>query len=206
MMKFSLYIWLKQHRIAIGGVLLPIAITVYNASFKSQPLSANTPPIASLLIASSPTLPPTSPIQSASSPMAPLVSPTQSAAGTEPLPQEAVQVIRDYYSAIARQDYKQAYSAWEGNGAASKQSFEQFKQGFANTTSVAVEVGKPGTPDPGAGSIYIEIPVTVTAIGTNGTPQRFRGSYVLRRVNDVPGSTPEQRRWHLHSANITQVN
>ncbi|MEH2421627.1 MAG: hypothetical protein V7K48_12105 [Nostoc sp.] len=76
--------------------------------------------------------------------------------------------MNDYYSAIARQDYKQAYSAWEGNGAASKQSFEQFKQGFANTTSVAVEVGKPGRPDPGAGSIYIEIPVTVTAIGTNG--------------------------------------
>jgi hypothetical protein len=28
---------------------------------------------------------------------------------------------------------------------------------------------------PGAGSIYIEILVTVTAIATNGTPQRFRG-------------------------------
>ena len=205
MIKFSLCIWLKQHRMTIGGLLLPIAITACNASFKSQPSSANTPQVA-MLIASSPTLPPTSPTQSSSSPTPSLVSPTQSAAGIESLQQEAVQVISDYYSAIARRDYEQAYSAWEGDGAASQQSFEQFKQGFANTTSVTVEVGKPGRPDPGAGSIYIEIPVTVTAVTTNGTPQRFRGSYVLRRVNDVPGSTPEQRRWHLHSANITQVN
>lgn len=186
---FYLYIWLKQHLIAVGGVLLAIAITGCNASVKSQP-PANTPSVANLI---------------ASSPTPASVSPTQSAANTKPPEQQAVQVIRDYYSAIARQDYKQAYSAWEGNGAASKQSFEQFKQGFANTTSVAVEAGKPGRPDPGAGSIYIEIPVTVTAIATNGTPQRFRGSYVLRRVNDVPGSTPEQRRWHLYSAKITPV-
>ncbi|WP_375480321.1 hypothetical protein [uncultured Nostoc sp.] len=186
---FYLYIWLKQHRIAVGGMLVAIAITGCNASVKSQP-PANTPSVANLI---------------ASSPTPASVSPTQSAANTKPPEQQAVQVIRDYYSAIARLDYKQAYSAWDGNGAASKQSFEQFKQGFANTTSVAVEVGKPGKPDPGAGSIYIEIPVTVTAIATNGTPQRFRGSYVLRRVNDVPGSTPEQRRWHLYSAKITPV-
>ena len=179
----SLCIRLKQHCMTVGGVLLAIAITSCNTSVKSQP-PANTPSVANL-IASSPTPAPTSPTQSRE--------------------QQAVQVIRDYYSAIARQDYKQAYSAWDGNGAASKQSFEQFKQGFANTTSVAVEVGKPGKPDPGAGSIYIEIPVTVTAIATNGTPQRFRGSYVLRRVNDVPGSTLEQRQWHLYSAKITQV-
>jgi hypothetical protein len=124
----------------------------------------------------------------------------------EPLRQQAVQVIRNYYSAIARQDYQQAYLAWDQNGAASQQSFEQFKQGFANTACVAVEVGEPGQPDGAAGSSYIQIPVTVTAITRDGMPQRFRGSYVLRRVNDVPGSTPEQRRWHLYSANITQTN
>lgn len=189
MMNFS-YIWLKQHRMIVGAMLFAIAIAGYNNSAKSQQPAANTPSVANL-IASSPTA-------------APALT-TKNAADTKPTEQKAVQVIRDYYSAIARLDYKQAYSVWEGNGAASKQSFEQFKQGFANTTSVAVEVGKPGRPDPGAGSIYIEIPVTVTARATNGTPQRFRGSYVLRRVNNVPGSTPEQQRWHLYSAKITQV-
>ncbi|WP_298920018.1 hypothetical protein, partial [uncultured Nostoc sp.] len=38
---------------------------------------------------------------------------------------------------------------------------------------------------------------------SNGTPQRFRGSYKLRRVNNVPGSTPKQRRWYIYSANIS---
>ncbi len=191
MMNVSLSIWLKQHRMTVGGVLLAISITACNASAKSQPPAANTPSVASPSSASSPTPPP--------------VSPTQSAVDAKP-GQEAVQVIRNYYSAISRRDYKQAYSAWERNGAASQQSFKQFMQGFANTASVVVEVGEPGRLDGAAGSSYIEIPVTVTAVTKNGTRQRFRGSYVLRRVNNVPGSTLEQRRWHLYSANLTQVN
>jgi cytoskeletal protein RodZ len=205
-MNFSWCIWLKQHRIAVEGVLWVIAITACNAPAKSQPPFANTPSVASPSIASTATLSPTSPTQSnSSSPPSP-VSPIRSATNVGSLQQEAVQVIRDYYTAIARRDYKQAYSAWEGGGAASHQSFKQFKQGFANTASVAVEVGEPGRLDPAAGSSYIEIPVTITAVTKNGTRQRFRGSYVLRRVNNVPGSSPDQRRWHLYSANITQVN
>jgi hypothetical protein len=52
-MNFSLSIWLKQHRMAVGGMILAIAITVYNTSGKSQPPSANTSSVTSL-IASSP--------------------------------------------------------------------------------------------------------------------------------------------------------
>ncbi|WGV25290.1 hypothetical protein [Halotia branconii] len=174
----------------IGSMLLAIAITACNSSTTSQQPPANTPAIANPLVTSSPTSPP--------------VFLTQNATGDKPLQQQAVQVIRDYYTAINRQDYKQAYSAWEGSGTASKQSFEQFKQGFADTASVAVEVEKPGQLEGAAGSLYIKIPVTVTAITTNGTLQRFHGSYVLRRVNNVPGSTKQQRQWHLHSANITK--
>ncbi|MDZ8184931.1 MAG: hypothetical protein RMX96_08770 [Nostoc sp. ChiSLP02] len=186
---FSLPIWLKQHRTIAGVILLAIAITSCNNA-KSQLASANSPSVTNQIASS----PPPSP-----------ASPTQNAADTKP-EQEAVQVIREYYNAIARQDYKQAYSAWEGDGAASKQSFEQFKQGFANTASVAAEIGEPGRLDAAAGSLYIEIPVTITAVTINGTPERFHGSYVLRRVNQVPGSTPEQQRWHIYSANITPAN
>lgn len=174
MMNFSLSTWLKQHRVTFGGILLGIAITSYNTTAKSQPSAANVPLSASTLIAS---------VQS-----------------SDP---EAVQVIRDYYSAINSRDYKQAYSILSG---ATQQSFEQFKQGFANTKSTTVKIGKPGEIDGAAGHLSIEIPVTITAIAKNGTRQSFRGSYVLRRVNNVPGSTPEQRRWHIHSAKITQVN
>ncbi len=119
--------------------------------------------------------------------------------------QAAVQVIRNYYSAIAHQDYPQAYSAWGHNGDDSQQSFEQFKQGFKNTASTRVEVGEPSSPSGAAGSIYIQVPVTVTATTLNGTKQQFRGTYVLKRINDVPGSTATQRQWHLYSADLTPV-
>ncbi|HEY9640562.1 MAG TPA: hypothetical protein V6C57_08760 [Coleofasciculaceae cyanobacterium] len=185
----------------VGGVLLASAMTACSAP-PIQP-SENT---ATSPIASSPTLSPTALPQSTFSPTALPVSPRQSAASLEPMQQAAVQVIQDYYNAIAHRNYKQAYLAWDGEGAASQQSFEQFKQGFADTASTAVAVGEPGRLDGAAGSSYIEIPVTVTATTTAGTQQRFRGSYVLRRVNDVPGSTVEQRQWHLYSANITPVS
>lgn len=51
-----------------------------------------------------------------------------------------------------------------------------------------VEVGEPGAMEGAAGSIYIEIPATVGDLS---------GTVILRRVNDVPGSTAEQRRWHV---------
>ncbi|BAY66208.1 hypothetical protein NIES22_63210 [Calothrix brevissima NIES-22] len=188
---FPLYIWLKQHRLVVGGMLLAIAITGCNNSGTSQLSSVNSPSVANISDNSSLT----------SSP----VSATANTADSQ-LKQAAVRVIRDYYNAIARHDYKQAYSAWSENGAASKQSFAQFQQGFANTASVAVKVGEAGRLEGAAGSLYINIPVTVTAVTTKGTPQRFRGSYVLRRVHNVPGSTPEQRQWHIYSANITPVN
>lgn len=138
-------------------------------------------------------------------------SPTEPSApasedNTTVLQQEAIQVIRDYYSAINRGDYSAAYAMWQGDGMARQQSLEQFEQGFADTSSVAVDVGDPGEIEGAVGSLFIEIPVTVTAVMTNGRPQRFIGSYSLRRVNDVPGATPEQLQWHLQSANIAQVN
>jgi hypothetical protein len=119
--------------------------------------------------------------------------------------QKAVQVIRNYYDAINRKDYDRAYVDWEQNGKASQQSFEQFKQGFANTASVTVELGTPGRIDAAAGSLYIETPVTIAATTVSGAREQFAGYYILRRGNNVPGSTPEQRTWHLYSASIHRV-
>jgi len=191
MLNLSLYTRLKQRCAVVGGMLVAIAITA-SIPAKSQLPSANTSAVANSSIASSPT-----PVSG---------SPTQSVASATPIQQAAVQAIRDYYSSISNQDYRRAYSAWDRDGAASQQSFEQFKQGFVNTASTAVEVGTPGRLDGAASSSYIEVPVTVSATTTTGTPQRFRGSYILRRVNGVSGSAPDQPGWHLYSANLTQVN
>ena len=53
-----------------------------------------------------------------------------------------------------------------------------------------------------AGSIYASVPVRVRATTTSGEDQRFAGTYELRRVNDVPGATPLQLRWHIHRARL----
>lgn len=187
MMNFPSSIWLKHY------------CTACNASVKSQPAFANPSPVADSSIAPGSAQ---TPIQGISSSIPSPFSIAQSTTETEPTQQQAVQVIHDYYNAIARRNYEQAYAAWEENGAASQQSFEQFQQGFANTACITSEIGEPGRQEGTAGSTYIEIPVVVTALTRDETPQRFRGSYGLRR-NNVPGSTAQQRRWHLFSANLS---
>jgi hypothetical protein len=47
-----------------------------------------------------------------------------------------------------------------------------------------------------AGSIYITVPIVL--YGTlDGKKLHRSGNVILRRVNDVPGSTEAQRRWHI---------
>jgi len=36
----------------------------------------------------------------------------------------------------------------------------------------------------------------------NGAPFNLVGPVTLRRVNDVPGSTEEQRRWHIAKSEL----
>jgi hypothetical protein len=43
-----------------------------------------------------------------------------------------------------------------------------------------------------AGSIYVTVPVVFY-----GDKFRRAADVILRRVNDVPGSTEAQRRWHI---------
>ncbi|HEX7090570.1 MAG TPA: hypothetical protein VF192_10590, partial [Longimicrobiales bacterium] len=113
----------------------------------------------------------------------------------------AAAVIRDYYAAIAARDYARAYRHWGDGGAASGQSFEEFRAGFAETVAVTAEVGAPGHVEGAAGSRYVSVPVEVRATTTAGAAQCFRGTYTLRRAV-VPGATAEQRRWHIASADM----
>jgi len=114
--------------------------------------------------------------------------------------QGAANLIRHYYADIDRGDFRAAYRRWGDAGQDSRQSFADFKRGFAETATTSVDVGTPGDSEGAAGSIYIDVPVTVHARLKDGTAQTFTGHYTLRRVNDVPGSTEAQRRWHIYSA------
>ena len=113
--------------------------------------------------------------------------------------------IATYYRALDRGDYRVAYDQWEGDGEASGKSFASFRDGFANTRSTSVDIGTPRDGEGAAGSVYITVPVDVRATLRSGAQQHFAGSYVLRRINNVPGSSAEDRRWHLHSASLKPV-
>lgn len=114
----------------------------------------------------------------------------------------AADVLKRYYAAIEARDYSTAYALWGDGGQASRHSFEAFKAGFAETRSTALTIAQLGDVEGAAGSLYVSIPVTVHAELNDGASQQFSGSYVLRRVNDVQGSTPEQRSWHIYSASL----
>ena len=131
----------------------------------------------------------------------PLGNPSSS---DDPGPAGAVAVVRRYYEAIQRRDFPQAYRLWEGEGEASGQTFEDFAAGFAETSSVEIEIGAPGRVEGAAGSRYIEIPVRLKATTKDGQAQSFRGKYVLRR-SVVDGASAEQRAWHIYSADITRL-
>ena len=118
--------------------------------------------------------------------------------------QAAAAVVRLYYSAINARDYGTAWSQW-GEDGPPNQSLPRFSAGFAETESTRVTIGELPEGDAGAGSVFQSVPVTIDAVLKTGEHQRFKGNYTLRRVNDVDGATPAQRRWHIESAKLAPV-
>ncbi|HEX6289882.1 MAG TPA: hypothetical protein VFZ66_11855, partial [Herpetosiphonaceae bacterium] len=55
----------------------------------------------------------------------------------------AVETVISYYDAINERRFDEAYRHWANGGAASNQTFDQFRQGFANTVRVSVLLGQP---------------------------------------------------------------
>lgn len=117
--------------------------------------------------------------------------------------EDAVQLIRNYYRWINEKKYPGAFNIWEkgedGN-AANGQSFETFAGGFSDTASVSVEIGAPGEIEGAAGSNYIEIPVVISATSTDGSQQKFAGTYTMRASNIA-----DDKSWYINSAKVKKV-
>ena len=131
-----------------------------------------------------------------------LIAAAVSVPAAEKIPAAARAVVVRYYDAIDHGRYRTAWRCWDRGGLASGQSYAAFVRGFARTRHVRAMVGQPTDGDGAAGSVYVTVPVVVTATLKDGTAQRFHGSYTLRRVNDVDGATAEQLRWHIGSAKL----
>jgi hypothetical protein len=73
---------------------------------------------------------------------------------------------------------------------------DKFDSDWRNTTNLRVTVGAAGDQEGAAGSIYLSLPLHVSG-GQHGEPVVRSPKLILRRVNDVPGSSEAQRRWHI---------
>lgn len=85
---------------------------------------------------------------------------------------------------------------WDADSEAARAASDAFASRWDVSRPLAVMLGS-GQQEGAAGSSYYEAPVTVSGTGANGVPLRLAGTVTLRRVNDVPGATPAQLRWHI---------
>ena len=104
----------------------------------------------------------------------------------------AGQVVQSYGALIEQKRWAEANALWRDSVAAAK-----FEGQLAQFASAHLEIGNPGEPEGAAGSIYVTMPVILYGDQLDGQPFRRSADVVLRRVNDVPGSTEAQRRWHI---------
>jgi hypothetical protein len=93
---------------------------------------------------------------------------------------------------IEQKRWSEAEKLWSDSAAAA-----QFSAGLKGYPEVHLEIGELGRMEGAAGSIYIPMPVIFYGKLKDGSAFRRPAEVTLRRVNDVPGSTEEQRRWHI---------
>jgi hypothetical protein len=104
----------------------------------------------------------------------------------------AGQVVQSYGALIEQKRWSEANALWADKATAAK-----FQAPLLEPREVHLEIGNLGEPEGAAGSIYVTMPVTFYGDSKDGQPFRRSADVILRRVNDVPGSTEAQRRWHI---------
>jgi ketosteroid isomerase-like protein len=134
-------------------------------------------------------------------------TPVSEAPFTETSAQGAANVVQTYYALIGEKAYARAWALWSDDGKASGQPTAQaFAQTFDRFSQYNAQIGAPGTPEGAAGSSYVTVPVVIYGRLKTGAEVHEKGQAVLRRVNDVPGSTAEQRRWHISRIDTAAAN
>ena len=116
--------------------------------------------------------------------------------------QGAGQVLQSYAALLEQGRFAEARRLWTEGGAGSGLNRQGFEQAHSKYAEIHAEIGAPGPVEGAAGSAYVEIPVRFYGRRTSGQSFNSPGTVTLRRVNDVPGSTEEQRRWHIYRVEV----
>jgi hypothetical protein len=104
----------------------------------------------------------------------------------------AGQVVQHYGALIEQKRWTESRRYW-----GSAEAARAFERNFRTYANVHLEIGDLGETEGAAGSIFTTVPATFYGDLNSGGTGRLKTNIVLRRVNDVPGSTEAQRRWHI---------
>jgi hypothetical protein len=127
---------------------------------------------------------PTQPVPPAPTARQPVLDPKSSRA--------AEQLVRNFAGLLASRNFDEAYMLL-GPQAPPRR---QFIAPFDGYRDLSVKVGAAGFQEGAAGSVYVSVPLSISGRNRGGSLTR-NADVVLRRVNDVPGSTEAQRHWHI---------
>ncbi len=193
------------------AAMLVSACQVEQAPSNTVQSEAATPAVPSSDLANSATNEsvPSAPAPAAQTvPLAPVPAPAPIPAdpnaipASDKTPAAAKRLLDSYFAALATKDYARAYRMWNGKGEATGMTEAAFAASFAKYKIYDGRAFGAGDSEGAAGSIYIEFPVTVTGILARGGGFHLSGPMTVKRVNDVDGSTAEQRRWHIQSSGL----
>ena len=111
--------------------------------------------------------------------------------------QGGADVVQTYFALIEAGRYAEALKLRSGEAAEGA-----LAKSFSAYDSYHGLVGAPGRIEGAAGSLHLEVPVQIYGRWKDGREVHESGVAVLRRVNDVPGASAEQRSWRIQDIRL----
>lgn len=129
-------------------------------------------------------------------------APLPEAPFTPESPQAAADLVQRYAALLEARKFDEAYASWGNGGNASGMSAADFARSFDKYSEVHAQVGGPSAAEGAAGSVYVTVPLQLYGRLKAGGTFNLIGRVTLRRVNDVPGATPSQLKWHIEQSDL----
>lgn len=112
---------------------------------------------------------------------------------------DATALVRSFYNAVSRQEYARAWSYFGETKPTG--DFQEFVDGFKDTTEVRVTVGEPSS-EGAAGSTFYNIPVAILARSKEGGQRIFAGCYTARLANPQIQAVPPFVGLHIEKGEL----
>ena len=110
-------------------------------------------------------------------------------------------VAQRWADALESREWETARQVWGESGMASGMDAEEFEVAFSKYRTINISFGE-ARKEGAAGTLYYEVPVTMEGELDNGDAYRMEGPLLLSRVNDVPGASTEERKWHIEMSDL----